>query len=89
MLKKKFKLLVFDWDGTLADSEKFIINAMQDAIKQQNLSMHTREEIRNIIGLGLMEASAVLFPELMIFFISPDVLMKHYPSPIHRCCWTL
>jgi phosphoglycolate phosphatase-like HAD superfamily hydrolase len=26
---KKYQLLVFDWDGTLADSEACIIDAMQ------------------------------------------------------------
>lgn len=64
MPKQEIKLLVFDWDGTLADSELFIVNAMQAAIKQHDLDMRTRDEIRNIIGLGLMEAAAVLFPEL-------------------------
>jgi len=64
MPKKGIKLLVFDWDGTLADSEWLIVYALQEAIKQHNLDMRTREDIRNIIGLGLMEAAAVLFPDL-------------------------
>lgn len=63
MPKQDIKLLVFDWDGTLADSELFIVNAMQAAIQQHDLEMRTRDEIRNIIGLGLMEAAAVLFPD--------------------------
>ncbi len=64
MSKKEIKLLVFDWDGTLAGSELMIVDAMQEAIKQHNLYVRTREDIRNIIGLGLMEAAAVLFPDL-------------------------
>ena len=64
MSHKEIKLLVFDWDGTLADSELMIVNAMQEAIERHNLYPRTREDICNIIGLGLTEAVAVLFPEL-------------------------
>jgi phosphoglycolate phosphatase len=64
MSVKEIKLLVFDWDGTLADSEHFIVNAMQAAIEQHGLEFRSRNAIRNVIGLGLREAVAALFPEL-------------------------
>ncbi len=82
MPKQEIKLLVFDWDGTLADSEQYIVNAMQSAIVQLNLDMRSRDEIRNIIGLGLMEAAGVLFPDLKQaeHEILADSYRKHYSS---------
>jgi phosphoglycolate phosphatase len=82
MQKQEIKLLVFDWDGTLADSEQFIVNAMQAAIEQLDLDMRTRDEIRNIIGLGLMEAADVLFPGLNQIEHErlADSYRKHYSS---------
>lgn len=59
----KFELLIFDWDGTLADSAASIVNAMQAAINDLALAPRTDAEIRRIIGLGLLEAITVLFPE--------------------------
>ncbi len=62
MSSKSFKLLVFDWDGTLMDSEARIIACVRGAAKDLHLQMLTDDEIRNIIGLGLKEAVTTLFP---------------------------
>ena len=59
----ELKLLVFDWDGTLMDSEAQIVHCMQSAVCDLDLPERTPEEIRNIIGLGLKEAVASLYPE--------------------------
>ena len=53
---------MFDWDGTLADSTTLIVEAMQAAIKQLKYESRTGAQIRNIIGLGLLEAAQSLFP---------------------------
>lgn len=58
------KLIVFDWDGTLMDSEARIVACMQGAISDLNLPVRSVEEIRNIIGLGLREAVTMLLPDL-------------------------
>lgn len=60
----QFELLIFDWDGTLADSEALIVSAMRAAITDLGLGRRSQDQIRNIIGLGLQEAAAVLFPDL-------------------------
>ena len=57
-------LLVFDWDGTLADSAATIVRAMQAAIRQLQLQYRDDTTIRDIIGLGLVEGIAKLYPEL-------------------------
>ncbi|MCU7840814.1 MAG: HAD-IA family hydrolase [Candidatus Thiodiazotropha sp. (ex Troendleina suluensis)] len=59
----KFKLLVFDWDGTLMDSEARIIECVEAAIKDLEMPLPSQEAIRNIIGLGLREAVHALFPD--------------------------
>lgn len=66
MENNHIKLLVFDWDGTLADSASAIVDAMQSAIRELSLDSRSDQDIRNIIGLGLMEAVNVLFPELNV-----------------------
>jgi len=55
-------LLVFDWDGTLVDSEAKIIGAVHCAAADLGLEAPPADEVRNIIGLGLREAIDILFP---------------------------
>ena len=57
-------LIVFDWDGTLCDSTDRIVHAMQWAAAELGLQQPAGAAVRNIIGLGLPEAMAILFPEL-------------------------
>ncbi len=61
-MKRRFKLLVFDWDGTVMDSEARIVACVDGAIRDLNLPYRTRDEVKNIIGLGLREAVQTLFP---------------------------
>jgi phosphoglycolate phosphatase len=58
-----FKLIVFDWDGTLMDSETKIVTCIQAAFADVGAPPPSREAARNIIGLGLYEAMAELWPE--------------------------
>lgn len=60
------KLLIFDWDGTLADSAAQIVGAMQRAIQGLQLPARSDESIRELIGLGLNEALARLYPEIEV-----------------------
>lgn len=57
-----FNLLVFDWDGTLMDSEASIVSCMQSAIADLGCEPRSGEAIKNIIGLGLREAIDTLYP---------------------------
>ena len=58
----EFKLLIFDWDGTLSDSLERIVTCLQIAADDVGLPIPTREAGTDIIGLGLQEALAQLFP---------------------------
>lgn len=57
------KLLVFDWDGTLMDSEAQIVTCMQAAIADLSLEPRSADQVKNIIGLGLHEAVTALYPQ--------------------------
>jgi phosphoglycolate phosphatase len=61
---KSFDLLVFDWDGTLVDSAGHIVHSIQAAAGDLGLDLPSEQQARYIIGLGLMDALACLFPEL-------------------------
>jgi len=56
------RLIVFDWDGTLMDSETQIVHSMFGAIADLGLEQRTADQCRNIIGLGLHEAIESLYP---------------------------
>lgn len=58
-----FKLIVFDWDGTLMDSETKIVTCIQAAFGDVGAPPPSAEAARNIIGLGLHEATVELWPE--------------------------
>lgn len=56
------QLIVFDWDGTLMDSEARIVACLQAAFADLGLPEPNREAARDIIGLGLDEAMMQLCP---------------------------
>lgn len=55
-------LLIFDWDGTIADSREHIVAAMQAAISTLQLPAQTDNRCAQMIGLGLQETALKLFP---------------------------
>jgi phosphoglycolate phosphatase len=57
-------LIIFDWDGTLCDSTGRIVSAMRQAAVEMSIPVPTEESVRDIIGLGLPEAMARVFPDL-------------------------
>ena len=61
---RQFDLIVFDWDGTLMDSERKIVNCLRAAAQDCDLAPPAPAAARHIIGLGLEEALARLFPTL-------------------------
>jgi phosphoglycolate phosphatase len=58
----RFSLLVFDWDGTIADSLQPIVNSISYAIAKLGLPEKPEQAIKGIIGLGLEEALQRLCP---------------------------
>jgi phosphoglycolate phosphatase len=60
---RELKLVVFDWDGTLMDSTDRIVSSFRSAMREVGLPLLDDGTIRSIIGLGLSEAVAALYPE--------------------------
>lgn len=58
----RYQLVIFDWDGTLVDSEARIVACMQAAARDVGWSPLSRDSVRDIIGLGLPEAIEQLCP---------------------------
>jgi phosphoglycolate phosphatase len=58
------KLIVFDWDGTLADSTALIVEALQKSCADLLLPIPVEERCRYVIGLGLHDTLMTVAPEL-------------------------
>ncbi len=59
----RYDLIVFDWDGTLMDSERKIVRCMSAAAADVGIADPGADAIRQIIGLGLDEAMEQLYPQ--------------------------
>ena len=58
-----YRLLVFDWDGTLMDSQARIVACLQAAAADLGIPVPAPTAARDVIGLGLREAVERLFPD--------------------------
>ncbi|MDP2231666.1 HAD-IA family hydrolase [Methylotenera sp.] len=65
-MRKQFDLIVWDWDGTLADSTGMITNSILKAAEQVGLPVLTPQAASNIIGLGLRESIEALYGEIPV-----------------------
>ncbi len=61
---QSYQLIIFDWDGTLVDSQQHIVACMQSAFEQAKLEPPKAPAIRHIVGLSLDRAISQLAPEL-------------------------
>jgi phosphoglycolate phosphatase len=63
MRPRDYRLIVFDWDGTLMDSAAKIVRCFEQATADVGIPGPGEAAIREIIGLGLSEALAALLPQ--------------------------
>lgn len=59
----RFRLIVFDVDGTLVDSQHAILEVVETAFASEGLARPTLEAVRRQVGLGIEETMARLLPE--------------------------
>lgn len=57
------KLIIFDCDGTLVDSQDLIVQAMNLAFERSGFGPPARQKTLSIVGLSLLEAMEVLIPD--------------------------
>jgi phosphoglycolate phosphatase len=55
-MQRPRKLVIFDCDGTLVDSQHMICAAMQQAFLDHRIDCPSREKLLSIVGLSLVEA---------------------------------
>ncbi|WP_426233957.1 HAD-IA family hydrolase [Pseudomonas sp. TWP3-2] len=85
-----YKLLIFDWDGTLADSIGRIVEAMHVASERSGFELRDDFAVKGIIGLGLPEAIRTLYPaitdaEMVLFrehYADRYIEAEAVPSPL-------
>jgi len=58
---KKYKAVIFDWDGTLMDSEARIVNSIQAAARECGFPVLSDYVSKQIIGLSLEKAILGLY----------------------------
>jgi phosphoglycolate phosphatase len=76
----KYRLLVFDWDGTIIDSASTIAECIRDASRELGVEVPERERASHVIGLGLHDALRIavpgLAPERYLEFVA--LYRKHF-----------
>ena len=60
------RMVILDFDGTLADTAAAIIRTMQATISEMGLPCRTDKQCAAMIGLRLVEIPSALFPECSI-----------------------
>ncbi len=75
-VRHDYRLLIFDWDGTLADSIGRIVQAMTVAAELAGERPRDEAAIKGIIGLALDEAIVTLYPHLDVRQVA--VFRQHY-----------
>lgn len=73
------RLILFDVDGTLVDSQGSIVAAMSDAFGAASLPVPDRAQILSIVGLSLDRAMAQLAPDVS----SQAELVQAYKDAYH------
>lgn len=76
------RLVIFDVDGTLVDSQGDIVTSMRAAFDSQSLTAPNRTELLSIVGLSLPVAMAQLAPEVPESTI--DALVEAYKAEYQR-----
>ena len=61
-MKRDYRLLIFDWDGTLMDSVSHIVHSLKLAAADMGLEGRSDDQFKGVIGLGLAEAVDALYP---------------------------
>lgn len=74
-MPQRYKLIIFDWDGTLMDSAAAISASLQAACADLELPVPSDQAARHIIGLGMQDALRCLLP---------DIDPSHYPRVAER-----
>lgn len=60
----RYKLIIFDWEGTLSDSLETVLQCLEKARKELHLPAFDRKKARDLIGLDIFSLTKALFENL-------------------------
>jgi phosphoglycolate phosphatase len=60
----KYRLIVFDWDGTIIDSAATIVECIRESARDMGLPVPDARRASHVIGLGLHDSLRMAVPEL-------------------------
>ena len=63
---RNYRVIAFDWDGTLVDSTAIIATSLQRACADLGLCVPDDRAARHVIGLGLEDALRYVAPDLSV-----------------------
>lgn len=90
--RKNYRVLIFDWDGTLADSVGQIVTAITLAAEANGLTITSPDAVKDVIGLSLDQAMSTILPnqdkalqaalirDYKRFYLNPEVNAKLFPA---------
>lgn len=81
IVAKSLKLVIFDCDGTLVDSQHMILSAMTQAYRAHGIPLPERETLLSVVGLSLVEAFTKLGERATDFPVQS--LAEHYRDAFH------
>ena len=93
----KPKLIIFDWDGTLADTTNPIIHTFQQSFADCGLPVPEADQIRPLIGYSLSgiirrlahnvseHVQETLIETYAAHYLNPKQTDKHDPVPPKPC----
>lgn len=65
-MSKRYRLVVFDWEGTLSDTLGQVLNCVANEARRLNFGELDEEIARNSVELGLVNAIKKVFPHLTL-----------------------
>ena len=63
-MSRSYRLVVFDWEGTLGDTLGQILNTVSTVAKNMNFGEFNEQQARQYVVLGLVQAVSKLYPHL-------------------------
>jgi len=63
-MRKKFDLVIFDWDGTLVDSIDWIVTCLSKAAETCGCEVPKNQMLKDTIGLSIERTMGRLFPKI-------------------------
>jgi phosphoglycolate phosphatase len=67
----KYKLVIFDWDGTLANSIPVVVDVFQKTAQILNLGVPAEKTIEDLIGREFSDIAQSLFPNIDMNIFTP------------------